>query len=111
MLHVVEAACQLAADRSRGTIVLESDITDNFPQAIEELGSTEARNLALGFAAQCGVPDPRINGQTPGAYPINAQGASLDAVRDGQGNSLPPQHPLMQIARYRIDMPICRKLI
>lgn len=110
-LHVVEAACQLAPDRSRGTIVLESDITAELPLAIEELGTTEARNLALSYAAQCGIPDPRINGNLPGAYPINGKGASLDQVRDNLGQALPPQHPDMQIARYRIDVPVCRKLI
>ncbi len=110
-LFVVEAACQFTADYSQGSIVIESDNNTEFPLAIEELGSTAARNLALGYAAQQGIPDPRINGNPSGAYPINSKGVSLDQVRDGAGKAVPPQHPEMQISRYRIDIPVCRKLV
>jgi hypothetical protein len=111
MLHIVEAACQFTQDYASGVVVLESDITDHFPSAIEELGTTEARNMSLGFAAQKGCPDPRINGQTAGAYPINVEGLPLEQVRGEDGQALPPQHPRMQVARYRIDIPVCRRLV
>lgn len=110
-LHVVEAACRFSQDRAQATIFIESDITHDFPAAIEGLSSTEARNLALGYAAQSGVPDPRLNGNVPHPFPINSEGLSLEQVRDEVGNSLPPQHPRMQIARFRVEVPVCRKLI
>jgi hypothetical protein len=111
-LQVVEAACSFANDFSSGQVVIESSITDQFAQAIDELGGTEARNLAIHFAARCGCSDPRINGSPGGAYPINKHGQSLDQVRDqASGQPLPPQHPDMQIARYRVDIPICKRLV
>jgi hypothetical protein len=112
MLHVVEKACQVTADRARATVVVESDIVHDFSQAIEELQGVDARNVALGWAAGQGVADPRINGNIDGCYPINAQGLSLDQVRDPKtGQSLPQQHPLMQPARYRADVPITKRLV
>jgi hypothetical protein len=84
---------------------------DDFPRAIEELGGVDARNLALQYAAQCGMGDPRINGNTSGAYPVNSEGKALDAVRDKDGNVPPPQAPEMQIAHYRIDIPVCRPIV
>lgn len=111
MLHVVTPACAINEDQSGGTIVLESDITSSYPQAIEELQSTEARRVALGYAAQIGIPDPRINGMPSSPYPINAEGYMLSDVLGEDGKPLPPQHPRMQIARYRADIPITRKLV
>jgi hypothetical protein len=35
----------------------------------------------------------------------------LEQVRGDQGEVLPPQHPRMQVARYRIDIPVCRRLV
>ena len=110
-LYVVDAACTFVGDHSSGIIVIESDITNEFPMAIEELQGTESRNLAIKHAAKQGVSDPRINGTPPGTYAINAEGLSLEAVKGDQGEVLPPQHPRMQVARYRIDVPITRRLI
>lgn len=111
MLQVVQQASQFTQDFSRGTVVVESDITENFGLAIEELGTTEARTLALGYAAQVGVGDARINGNPSGAYPINVKGVSLEDVRGPNGEALPPQHPMMQPARYRVDIPVTRRLV
>ena len=110
MLHPVEAACHFAPDMSHGTIVVESDLAE-FPRAIDEVNSTEARNLAITAAAQRGMADPRINGNPSGAYPVNSEGCSLYQLRDERGQSLPPQHPKMQIARYRNDILVCRRLV
>lgn len=112
MLQVVEQACTFSPDNGHGVIVLESDITNpSFAPGIEELGSAEARNLALGYAAKRGIGDPRINGNPSGAYPINSQGLSMEHVRGPNGEALPPQHPLMQPACYRIDIPVTRRLV
>ncbi len=111
MLHIVEPACKFTNDITSGIVVIESDITDILPNAIDELGATDARNMALGYAARQGCSDPRINGQPGGAYPINSEGRPLETVTGEDGNSLPPQHPRMQVARYRIDIPICHRLV
>lgn len=111
MLRVVEQACQFAPDMSRGTVVIESDNVKEFNMAIEELQGTEARNLATGYAAQRGMGDARLNGSPGAAYPINLQGLSLEAVHGPNGEALPQTHQLMQPARYRIDVPVTRRLI
>ena len=108
-LIVVQDACEFTPDRSRGTVVIESDITHEFPQAIEELGSTEGKNVAMQFAAQIGCSSPCINGIASAPYAINAEGYQLDQVVDKHGQRLPPQHPRMQIARYRIDIPVAQR--
>ena len=112
MLHVVEAASlpQFQADRSRGMVVIESDLL-NWPEAITEL--TEgggARNTALGWAATQGMGQPCLNGNVSGAYAINSDGEALEAVRDAHGQPLPPKHPRNQIARYRIDVPVAGRM-
>ena len=111
MLQVVEAACEFAPDMGRGIVVIESDQTTNFGLAIEELASADARNAALGFAASKGMGDPRINGNPSGVYPINSQGLSLENVRGDDGKPLPQTHPRMQPARYRVDIPVTRRLV
>lgn len=110
-LHVVEKACKFAPDMSTGTIVIESSNDEQFNLAIEELQSAAARNLAAGYASSKGMGDARINGNVVGPYPINAKGVPLDQVKDEAGNTLPPQHPEMQPAAYRADIPVCRKLV
>lgn len=111
MLIVVAEACTFTADRGAGTIVVESDITSNFASAIDELQSTEARNLATGHAARQGMGDPRINGSVGSPYPINSEGRSLETVVGEHGEALPPQNPRKQICRYRVDIPVTKRLI
>lgn len=111
MLHIVEAACKFTSDFAQGTVVVESDEVRNFPQAIEELQATDARNIALGFAARHGCADPRINGNATHPYPINSEGMQLDMVVGESGEKLPPAHPRMQIARYRTDIPVTKRII
>ncbi len=111
MLNVVQAACTFTADRSAGVIILESDIISNFPQAIEELQSTEARNKAISYANTVGISDARINGNAGHPFPINSDGYPLDQVKGPDGGPLPAQHPSMQIARYRVDVPVSKRLL
>ena len=107
MLHVRPEACQFSPDRTRGIVVIESDIVDQFPLAIEELQSVAARELAQSFAAQSGLGAPRINGQPGSAYAINSEGLSLEHVLGEDGKPLAPSHPRMKPAAYRIDVPVC----
>jgi hypothetical protein len=109
---VLAPACRFSADRSHGTVVVESTETQNFPLAIERLRSVDARNLAVGYAATQGMSDPRVNGNADAPYPVNAKGMPLDEVgNDENGQPLPPAHPDRQPAAYRIDVPVCKKLV
>lgn len=111
MVHIVPAACQFQPDRSRGVVVLESDVEGpDFSQAFEELSSTATRTMALGYAAQQGVAPAHINGNTIGPYPINSEGYSLDQVHGPKGEPLPQTDPRMQPARYRFEVPVVRPI-
>lgn len=110
-LKVVEAASKFTDDNGQGVIVVECDRATDFNIAIEELQGIAARNLAIKYATEKGVGDARINGNIGYPYPVNAKGVSLEQVKDENGNSLPPQHPLMQPARYRTDVPVTRRLV
>lgn len=111
MIHVVEAACQFTQDRSRGTVVLESDVTGpDFSEAFRELGSTDARGVAQTYASAQGCAPAYINGNVIGPYPINAKGFPLDQVTGPGGQPLPVSHPDLQPARYRLEVPVSRPL-
>ena len=107
-LFVVEALAKWAADRSSGQVTIES-ANPNFPIAHDELASTEARNLALRYAATCGMGSPCINGNVVGPYAINSEGRPLEDVKQPNGDPYPVAHPLAQPAGYRLDVLVCRK--
>jgi hypothetical protein len=114
VLNIVVAACQFQPDRSKGVVVVESDLGSSggsFQQAFSELESQDAVNVAQRYAVQCGCAPARLNGNKIGPYPVNSEGLSLEHVKDGNGNPLPPQHPRMQPARYRLDVPVCQPLM
>ena len=108
-LFVREDLTKFAEDLGAGIVVLESDDTHNFPIAIEDLRSMNARNMAIGYAAKMGCPDPRINGVASSAYAVNQDGEELEKLAND--SELPPTHPTRQIAAYRVDIPICKKLV
>ena len=108
-LVVKEELCKFAADFSQGTVVIESDEKQNFSTAIEELRSMQARQTAIGHAAKLGCADPRINGIASPAYAINQEGLSLEKV--AAESELPPAHPKRQVYAYRVDIPVCKKLV
>lgn len=110
-LKVIAEASKFTDDNSSGVVVVESERNSEFNLAIEDLQGVGARNLAIKYATERGVGDARINGNIGYPYPVNSQGKSLEAVKDENGNSLPPQHPLMQPARYRTDVPVTRRLV
>ena len=109
-LKIIDTACEFLPDRSKGRIVVESDIDGPpYEKAFAELMDLSARTYALNCASQLGCNPACLNGNTEGPYPVNSQGLSLDKVRGPDGKSLPPQHPLMQPRRYRIDVPVAAR--
>lgn len=84
-------------DGTAGNVTFESDLTD-WPKAIAELTHGAAKNEAVKAMAKLGLPDPRV--QLVGmAYPV-----------DSDGNQI--TDPLkQQIHRYRIDIPMTRRLV
>lgn len=112
-IAVVEDRCKFAPNMGTGVVTLESDHgPGEFGQAFNELQEgMEARNMALSYAATRGMGTVRLNGNVVGPYPVNAQGVPLDAVKDAAGETPDQKHPLMQPARYRVDVPLCRPLL
>ena len=108
-LFVREDLSKFADDLGNGIVVLESDEQHDFPVAIEALRSMDARNLAIGYAAKLGCSDPRVNGIASPAYAVNQDGDLLEKM--AAESDLPPQHPKRQVAAYRVDIPICKKLV
>lgn len=108
-LAIIDEACTFEPDRSKGTIVIESDQDGPpFEQAFHELGEMSAVHMAQSYAVQHGVGNAMINGNKVGPYPVNAEGLSLEMVRDNSGKSLPQSHPRMQPKRYRIEVLVAR---
>lgn len=111
MLRVVEEQCQFQPDGSRGVVVIESDCGGPpYTEAFAELDGQDAVAVAQQYATTKGCAPAYLNGNKSGAYPVNADGVSLEHVRGGDGKPLPQQHPKMQPARYRIDIPVSRPL-
>ena len=111
-LQVVEQASKVDESGSDAVVVVESDEVTNFGLAIEELQSSTAKHMACQWASQKGLAPAACKPHGAGAYPINGEGLSLEYVLDEETKEpLPPQHPRMQPARYRIDVPVARRLI
>lgn len=110
-LSVVPDACVVAPDGAKATVVVESDNDVNFPAAIEELSSVQGRDAALWYGrTKLGIAPAHMNGNTIGPYAVNQDGVPLEQVRGERGEALPANHPKMQPAKYRIDVPIVRPL-
>lgn len=86
-------------DGVRGVVCLESDISGpDFSKAIAELQGLEAKNEAIKVAASKGLPDPRIE-MTSFPYAVDANGEMVTRPRE------------QQVYRYRIDIPVTRRLV
>ena len=111
-LKIVTEACTFAADRSSGRIVVESDVAQApFNAAFDELSGSEATTLALNYASQMGCAPAHLNGNRVGPYAVNTKGIPLEDVRDPETRQpYPPQHPEVQPARYRVDIPVTRPM-
>lgn len=111
VLQVIESASRFEADVSRGVVVIESDCTGPpFDSAFTELSSMDSTRMAQGYASTLGCAPAYLNGNREGPYAVNSEGLSLEQVRDGKGQPLPQQHPRMQVAKYRIDVPVSRPM-
>jgi hypothetical protein len=109
-IFVVEEASKFNAERTRGTIVLEST-AEKFATAIDELKSAAARNKAIEYASTQGMGNAMINGNLIGPYAINNKGVPLDKMmEDHAENPLPPGDPLMKIFGYRVEVPVARSM-
>lgn len=107
---VIEAASYLAPNMAEGLIVIGS--TAKNPQtATHELLQREVRQMACRYAHEKGMENPGVSGTPRGPYPVNAKGVSLDQVKGPDGQLPPKDHPDMQIAEWRIDVPIVRRLV
>lgn len=97
-LSVIEAATE--HDGTAGVVVLESDIDGPpFTDAFAELNSSSAKNLAIETAAKGGLADPRCNGMAHSPYATDDKGEMItDAVKQ-------------RIHRYRVDIPVTRRLV
>ncbi len=113
-LRVVEEASLTNSENNPDNImvVIESDQGDpDFNLAIDELQGVQAKQEAIRYATRIGIVPCACKPHGPGAYPVNHEGLPLHDVRDENGQSLPPQHPRMQVNRYRIDIPIGLRVI
>lgn len=110
MLSVVTGACTLRPDLSSGIIVIESDFGDPFQRAHDELNGPQAKTMAISYASQAGVDGPRMSGNVRGPYPVNDAGVPLDEVVPFGHESLPMTDKKMQVARFRVDVPVHRSV-
>lgn len=86
-------------DGTQGMVQIESDITEDFSLAIQELQNGAAKNLAIEAAAKAGLADPRCSGMNQFPYPVDASGETVADPRE------------QTITKYRIDIPVTRKLV
>lgn len=112
MLKVVEKECHFEPDMSRGIVTIESDaaVAAPFQAAFDELQGRDAVALAQRHAAARGCAPAHLNGNILGPYPVNKEGTPLEKVLPLNGVPRLPNDPLMQPARYRIDVPVIRPL-
>jgi hypothetical protein len=85
---------------ANGQVTIESDLDGTkgkeFPLAINELSSAEARRLAEKHAAQHGLSTPGV-GIPTSPYPVDKQGELMEG-------------PTGQPHRYRIDVPVTSRI-
>lgn len=92
---------RLDGDGSRGTVLIESN-ADTLPAQIEELTSAKAREHVLMSVVKEGIKgQPGISRTAEPPYPINADGETIENLKDEEGNPLPPRSPRMQPVKYR----------
>ena len=92
---------ELVGDGTRGAVTIESD-AKSFPDQIEELSNATSRGFVLQAAVKEGIKGlPGISRTVDPPYPVNAQGETIENLKDAEGNPLPPQSPRCQPKAYR----------
>lgn len=104
-MQIVESASKFSSDYASGLVVVSSE-TKPFPVAIGELRGPDARRMAAAYAVQHGVADAHVQ-QIGSPYSVNAEGKTQEEVLRATPD-LPPSHPSLQPAGYRIDVPVVR---
>ena len=105
-LYVVEEDSKISPEGNAGEVIVES-AQEDAQLAIEELSGNESKNLAIRYAGQHGVTAPALNGMTR-PYPINSQGRPLTEVRNEDGSAPSPSDPRMEVAAYRVRVPVAQ---
>ena len=96
-LKTIEDLCSV--DTTGGTIVVSSD-AEAPGAAHAELGSMQARELAIKTASTLGLPDPRVSGSVD-IFSINAKtGEELVGMVDSSVT-----------LEFRASIPVCRRLV
>lgn len=95
-LHIITDENATRHDGTQGLITLESDLEG--PNAIDELSSVAARNMAIRHAGTMGLADPRINGHYA-PFPVDAENKEVTL------NDVRP------VRAYRAEIPVTRRLV
>jgi len=94
-------AVRLDGDGSRGIVTIASD-AESFPAQIEELTSARGREHVLMSVVKEGIKgQPGISRMAEPPYPVNADGETIENLKDEDGNPLPPKSPRLQPVAYR----------
>lgn len=100
-MAVKSLGAELHGDGSRGTVLIESDLPI-FGNQIEELTSARAREFVLATTVKAGIKGlPGISRMVDPPYPVNADGETIENLKDADGNAIPPQSPRAQPKAYR----------
>jgi len=92
---------ELVGDGSRGSVLIESDLPV-FGSQIEELTSSRAREFVLASTVKAGIKGlPGISRMVDPPYPVNADGETIENLKDADGSALPPRSPRAQPKAYR----------
>ena len=103
-LKLVQA--KLSGDGKSCKVTLTSD-SERYSDQIEQLMSTEAKNMAIKEAAEAGITGtPGISNVHHAPYPVNVNGDIVMQVKGPDGEELPDTHYLKQIKEYRANFEV-----
>jgi len=97
MLAVVEQLSEIGV--TSGTVYVESDASAG-AIAVDELTSKKAKDLAVLYSQQRGLPNPRITTVVLRPFAINNQGVLLARV----DKKAPPSERVMSRMRVKIEV-------
>lgn len=104
-LSVVSGQSSFDPGMVSGSVVIECSLepqkSAGFRPAIEKLSSSSAKKLALIYAAQQGMADPRVNGIINAPYAVDFEGEEIQ-----QSDGIP-----REIKAYRVSVPVARGFV